>query len=105
MDGFGLWGETEETQTDKERKSKMEKTLIQTVFITVEELLNPIILFFARLLLPCCALLTDAANWTRSFMVKIIFVWEFKRWIEPCRFTVGIRLDLWPVCVCVCVRA
>lgn len=107
MHGFGLW---EETHTDKERKSKLEETLIQTLSITVEELLNPIILLFDRLLLPSYALLTDTANSTRCFIVKIIFVWEFKMWIEPCRFT-GIRLDLWLVCVgnellvgmCVCV--
>lgn len=45
----------------------MEARLIQTLSVTVEKLLNPLILLSDRLLLPSYALLADAANSTHSF--------------------------------------
>lgn len=81
--------------------TKREQTLIHTLSITVEELVNPISPLFPCLLLPPYALLMDPDSSMRCFIAKIIFVWELQMWIQPCRLTAGTGLDLW-LCVCVC---
>lgn len=74
--------------------TKRKQTLIHTLSITVEELVNPISPLFACLLLPPYALLMDHDSSMRCFIAKIIFVWEFQMWTQPCRLTAGTGLDL-----------
>lgn len=67
----------------------------------MEELVNPLILLFDQVFLSSYAVLMGPGDSTHCFTVNVLFVWEFKMWIEPCRFTAGICLDLCLVCVCV----
>lgn len=95
----GIFIEENRKPTRTTNIQTVEETPIQTLPITVEELLNPIILLFGRLLLPSYASLRDPDDSTCCVTVKIIFAWQLKTWIRRCRF--ALTFGLW-LCVCVC---